>query len=51
MEITIWPHPSSAPVHATNPLDAFGRQHLETVVYKIDMVEDANADCLTRLIL
>ena len=25
MEITTRPHASSAPVHATNPLDAFGR--------------------------
>src|SRR5882724_157098 len=50
MEITTWPHASSAPMHSTNPCDAFRRQHLETVVCKIDMLEDANADCLARLI-
>jgi hypothetical protein len=50
MEITIWPHPSLAPVHATNPFDALGRQHLETMICKIDALEDANADGMTRLI-
>jgi hypothetical protein len=50
MEITIWPHPSSAPVHATNPFDAFCRQHLKAMVCKIDALEDANADGITRFI-
>jgi hypothetical protein len=50
MKIIIWPHPSSAPVHATNPFDGFGCQHLETMVGKIDALEDANADGITRLI-
>jgi hypothetical protein len=43
-------HPSSAPVHATNPFDAFGRQHLKAMIGKIDALEDANADGMTRLI-
>jgi hypothetical protein len=50
LEIIARPHARAAPMHAANVLDAFGRQHLVTVVGEIDMLEDADADCLTLLI-
>jgi hypothetical protein len=50
LEITIQPPTCLAPVHSTNPLDTFRGQHFQTTARKIDVLENTDAERLTRLI-
>jgi hypothetical protein len=50
LEIATWPQAHATPVHPTNPLNALGHMHIKAVGCKIDLLENADADCLARLI-